>query len=318
VVGLQVAPELALVSELAMVMPTTEALGYDALWFGEVSYVDVIAQAAVAATVTTDQRVGALLNVFTRSPTNAAMAASALASLAPGRSSVVLGASSPLLVQRWNGIAYERPYARVQDYLRFLRSALAGERPRGAFSTFSSDGFRLVSPPAEPPAILIAAAMPRSMRLAASDADGVVLNWAEPADIERLPDLPTDRDRIWLSIIVCPTDDPAVVDRQLRPLVADYLSAPAYAGLQRAAGREPLLTQMWSRFAAGDREGAHRALPTQVLQRLVISGTPQSCGRQLRDIEHDLGIHVLATLMVPEEVDAHAALAGIADGFNPR
>ena len=44
---------------------------------------------------------------------------------APGRFTLGLGASSPVIVERWNGIAYDKPYQRTRDTLRFLRSALA-------------------------------------------------------------------------------------------------------------------------------------------------------------------------------------------------
>lgn len=48
--------------------------------------------------------------------------------VAPGRSNVVLGVAWPLLVERWNGIPYTRPFARLRDTLRFLRLAFAGGR----------------------------------------------------------------------------------------------------------------------------------------------------------------------------------------------
>lgn len=311
-VALQLTAETSHLPDLPQLSGRIEKLGYDGLWIGEVNYADAVVQASVAANASRVLRVAPLFNVFTRSPTNAALAAAGLAHLAPGRIIVVLGASSPLLVQRWNGIPYERPFSRVRDYLHFLRVALTGERVQGEFATFSSNGFSLADPPTTQPEIFVAAAMPRSIQLASRNADGVVLNWLTPGDVGRLGGLPADRTRVWLSMMVCPSPDPAVVDLLLRPLVADYLAAPAYAGLQRLVGRGPQLAKMWELSAAGDRAGARRALPQAVMEELVVWGSPEECGRRLGEIEKQTGIHPIATLVLPKSADAQYSMQTMA------
>ena len=311
-VALQLTAETGGLPDLSQLSGRIEKLGYDGLWIGEVNYVDAVVQASVAASASRVLRIAALFNVFTRSPTNAALAAAGLAHMAPGRIIVVLGASSPLLVQRWNGIPYERPFSRVRDYLHFLRAALTGERVQGEFATFSSSGFSLADPPATQPKIFVAAAMPRSIQLASRKADGVVLNWLTPGDVGRLSGLPADRSRVWLSMMVCPIPDPAVVDLLLRPLIADYLAAPAYAGLQRLVGRGPQLAKMWELFAAGDRAGARQALPQAVMEELVVWGSPEECGRRLGEIEKQTGIHPIATLVLPKGADAQYSMQTMA------
>jgi probable F420-dependent oxidoreductase len=295
-VAIQLTGDAGSLLELPGVARDIEALGYDALWIGEINLVDAVVPASVAAINTSSIVIGSLMNVFTRAPTTVALTAAGLGHLAPGRMTLVLGASSPLLVQRWNGIPYERPFARVRDYLHFLRSALSGQRVSDPFSTFSSAGFSIENPPATPPRIYVAAAMPKTMRLGSDEADGLVLNWLAPRDLDRLESLRCDRDRIWLSTLVCPSPDAHVVDEMLRPLVTDYLAAPAYANLQRIVGRGPALEAMWERLAAGDRSGARTRLPRAVIDELVVSGTPERCGDTLRSLEREYGIHLIATL----------------------
>jgi probable F420-dependent oxidoreductase len=295
-VAIQLTPDAGSPVEVPGVARDVEALGYEALWIGEVDAVDVVVPASVAAVNTSSIVIGSLFNVFTRAPTNVALAAAGLGHLAPGRMAVVLGASSPLFVERWNGIPYERPYDRVRDYLHFVGVALSGQRVSGPFATFSSSGFSIENPPVAPPRILVAAAMPRTMRLGSDQADGLVLNWLSPRDLDRLEALRCSRDRIWLSTLVCPSPDPQVVDEMLRPLIADYLSAPAYAALQQMVGRGPALTAMWERFAAADRSGAWAQLPRAVIDELVVSGTPEECGERLRADERRYGVHLVATL----------------------
>ena len=62
----------------------------------------------------------------------------------PGRVAIGIGSSSDIIVQRWNGIAFDRPYERVRDVVRFLREALTGQKITETYDTFTVDGFRLL------------------------------------------------------------------------------------------------------------------------------------------------------------------------------
>jgi probable F420-dependent oxidoreductase len=311
-VAIQLTQAAGKLRDLPALAQRIEEVGYDAVWIGEVNGADAVVAATLAVTATERLVVGALTNVYTRSPTNAALAAAGLGHLGGARVAVVLGASSPLLVQRWNGIPYEQPVARLEDYLRFLRQALDGQRVSGPFLTFTSSGFSLDQPPRPSPCLFVAAAMPRSLRLAAESADGVVLNWVTPADLEQIEHLTSPPERRWLSVVVCPTGDREAAARVLRPLMASYLSAPAYARLQQQAGRGPALQPMWERFAAGDVAGAQAQLPASVIDELVVQGTPEECGVTLRKLELVYGIHVIATIYLAEGQHYESVLAEMA------
>jgi len=64
-----------------------------------------------------------------------------MAEVAEGRFIMGLGASSEPVVQRWNGVKYEKPYARTRDVLRFVKQALDGEKIDEIFETFEVHGF---------------------------------------------------------------------------------------------------------------------------------------------------------------------------------
>ena len=61
------------------------------------------------------------------------MEAAALASAAPAGLVLGIGASSDRIVEGWNEIPFERPLAKVEETLGFLRTALAGERTETRF-----------------------------------------------------------------------------------------------------------------------------------------------------------------------------------------
>lgn len=278
-----------------------EAHGYSGLWVGEVNGLDAVSSASLAAVGSTSAEIGVLLNVFTRAPSTLAMTASTLAALAPGRMNIVLGVASPLLVERWNGITYRQPFARLHDYLMFVRQALEGARVKGNFETFTTSGFA-VTPPAVPPRLLLAVCGPLGLRLAAEEADGVVLNWMSASDLDRVEPLPRHRSQVSVVVPVCATPDRTVMESVMRPIVGDYLNAPAYAEQQRRLGRGEALLQMWERWDAGDRAGAHAALPSDVLDQLVVTGTPAECVTKLGDFERATGARAIATFFPPPGV----------------
>src|SRR3982750_3585291 len=100
-----------------------EAAGYTALWRGETAGPDGFTPLALAAAYTERMRLGTgIVGVFQRGPALLAMEAGGLASAAPGRVVLGIGASSDRIVEGWNGIPFERPLAKVEETLGFLRT----------------------------------------------------------------------------------------------------------------------------------------------------------------------------------------------------
>ena len=111
------------------VLREAEEAGYTDAWPGEVSGHDGFTPVAAAATCTDRIRLGTgVVNAFTRGPAVLAQHAAALQELSEGRFCLGIGSSSNVIVERWNGIPFERPLTRVRETVEFLRAALAGER----------------------------------------------------------------------------------------------------------------------------------------------------------------------------------------------
>jgi probable F420-dependent oxidoreductase len=306
--GIHIPQEAETLQEYSQLAGGMESLGYDRIWIGEVNDVDAVSAATLAAIGTADARIGVFFNIFTRAPSVLAMSASTLARLAPGRTQIVLGVGSPMFVEQWNGIPYRGLYPRLRDTLRFLREAVAGNRVEGPFETFRSNGFALGSPPEPAPSLLLAATGPRAMELAKREADGIILNWITPGDLDRIEALPEDRRAVSLVVPVCPTDDRDVMDRRMRSVVATYLHVPAYAQQQRRLGRIASLQQMWAAWDAGDKKAARAALPAEILDEFVVWGEPSACRKRLEEIEEETGASVIATVFAPPGIDFGAAI----------
>ncbi|MFD6638845.1 LLM class F420-dependent oxidoreductase [Micromonospora chalcea] len=296
----------------AAVYAALDDAGFTDVWSSEVAGADAFTPLALAAAWSPRLRLGtAITPVFTRGPGLLAMSAAALAEAAPGRFALGVGASSPVLVRDWNAIPFDEPFKRTRDVLRFLRAALRGETVDGAFDTFAVRRFALERPPSVPPPVVLAALRPGMLRLAAAEADGVILNWLAAEDVptalaevgERRPGF-----EVAARIFVCPTEDAAYARALGRRLITGYLTVPAYAAFHRWLGREDSLGPMWQAWAAGDRRGASAAVPDEVVDALVLHGSPEQCAAAVRRYaDNGVDVPVLAVLPTPEITEGGAA-----------
>jgi probable F420-dependent oxidoreductase len=299
-------------AEHAAVFAALTDAGFTDLWSSEVAGTDAFTPLTLAAAWQPRARLGtAITPVFTRGPGLLAMTAAALAEAAPGRFQLGIGASSPVVVGDWNAADFRRPFARSRDMLEFLRPALAGELVDREFETFRVRRFRLERPPATPPALLLAALRPGMLRLAAARADGVILNWLAATDVpQALSEAKSDRPEfdVVARIFVCPTEDAAYARTVGRRMIAAYLTVPAYAEFHRWLGREPVLGAMWTAWAAGDRKGALAAIPDEVVDELIVHGSPEQCRDHVaRYAEAGVDVPVMALVPTPELTAGGAA-----------
>lgn len=265
-----------------------EDLGYTDLWSAEVDGADAFTPLVLASQWAPSLRLGtAIVPVYTRGPALIAQTAAALSQVASAGFALGLGASSNVIVQNWNGIAFDRPYLRVRDTVRFVRRALAGEKVTDQFESFDSPdirGFRLGIPPATPPDVLVAALRPGMLRLAGRESNGAILNWLSAEDVRTVVPhvLEGGPDKeIVARIFVIMSDDVDTARTIGRRMMATYLNVPVYAAFHEWLGRGDQLAEMWKLWQQGDRAGATAAIPDSVVDDLIVHGSAEQCRDQL-------------------------------------
>jgi probable F420-dependent oxidoreductase len=289
--GISLADQRVLVEQLP-------ALGYTDVWTGEANGTDGFVPLALAAVWAPSLNLGtAVVPVYTRGPGLLAVHAATLAELAPGRFFLGIGSSSDVIVEQWNAGRFIEPYKRVRDTVRFLRKALAGERVDEEYETFAVRGFRLMRPPAVPPAILVAALRPGMLRLAGREADGAIINWLGADDVPRVAAEVGEGKELVARIFVCPTDDADRARGIGRFAVAAYLNVGVYAAFHRWLGRGEQLEGMWRAWEAGDRKRALELIPDEVVDALVVHGSPAECREHIdRYVANGVTVPVIALL----------------------
>jgi probable F420-dependent oxidoreductase len=220
-----------------------DALGYPMLWIGEMATFDVF---ALAAGITARTRRIALtvgpLAVGVRDPMSLAMGVASVAAIGRREVHLAIGASSPIVVDRWHGRPWRRTASHIRETAEALRPLLAGERAEFEGELVRTHGYRLRLPPPAS-SLTIAAFGDAAVRVAGRLADRMVINLCTPELAGRL------RERLehhaaeagveapplaaWIPACVEPGEDAIA---QLSRGAVPYLAAPGYAEMFTAAG----------------------------------------------------------------------------------
>jgi probable F420-dependent oxidoreductase len=273
-----------------------EAAGYTDLWSGETAGPDGFTPLALAAAWTERARLGTgVVGVFTRGPALLAQQAAALADASEGRFVLGIGASSDRIVAGWNGIPFERPLSKVAETVEFVSAALAGER--------TATGFKLEQPPAEPPAIVLAALRGKMLRLAVAKAAGAFTNFLP---LSGLPKVAAQLDGApdgfeLLCRFFCLPGPREQVEPLARFMFASYVSVPVYAAFYRWLGHGEAIAEMCEAWGARDRERALAAAPWELIEETFVLGEPDAMRERLEQfVAGGITLPILTPITSPD------------------
>ncbi|MCC7366552.1 MAG: LLM class F420-dependent oxidoreductase [Dehalococcoidia bacterium] len=272
-------------ADLARVAREAEELGYTDAWSSEVDGIDAFTPLCVIGGATNMRLGTAIVNVYTRGPQTLASSVAGLAELAPGRFVLGIGSGSQPIIERWNGVKFEKPVTRVREMAQFLKQALTGERVVFEGETIRVNGFRLSAPPEKPVPIHIAGLRSGMLRAAGQVADGAIVNWLSAEDVkksvavvrEAASEAGRDPASIEITARLIVNLDPVTKESTdgLKRAVTTYLNVPVYRKFHEWLGRTEELAGMWNAWDAGDRKASLDAVPDTLIDELMIRGTPE-------------------------------------------
>jgi F420-dependent oxidoreductase-like protein len=176
-----------------------------------------------------------------------ALAAQALTTQAAvgGRLTVGVGPSHQPLMEGLFGVRWERPGRHVEEYLRILGPALAGEPAGFTGETLSATGALALPAPVARPPLLLSAHGPRLLRLAGELADGVLTTWVRAdALAEHVVPVVTraaagrPAPEVVVGVVASLTDDPDAARASLAEMAGRVDELPSY---RRALDRDGLV-----------------------------------------------------------------------------
>jgi probable F420-dependent oxidoreductase len=255
-----------------------EAAGYDDLWTGETNGADGFTPLGLAAAWTSRMRLGTgVVNPYTRGPAVLAQHAAALADASGGRFVLGLGASSNVIVERWNEVPFEKPLTKLRETVPVLREVLAGGRGPG--------GFKLEVPPAQPVPIALAALRDRMLRLGGELADGTFTNFlpisAAEHVVARVRGGEAAAGRGETEVICRFFCIPGDGIDMARFMFAAYGTVPVYEAFFRGLGWGEAIDPMVAAWRGGDRKAAVAAVPEELVREIFVFGDPAAMRARL-------------------------------------
>ncbi|NJN17615.1 MAG: LLM class flavin-dependent oxidoreductase [Oscillochloris sp.] len=164
------------ISEVVRLAQLAESLGFDDLWYcHDLMKRDAWVTLTAVAAATSRIRVGTcIVNPFSASPAEIAMAAASLQEFSDGRFILGIGPGDPPYLE-WIGARQHQPRSGLASAVRLLRRLLAGE-PAGTceppFANWDPQTRLRFTPPAQPIPIYIGGQGPRVLELMGELADG--------------------------------------------------------------------------------------------------------------------------------------------------
>jgi probable F420-dependent oxidoreductase len=305
-------------SEHADLYRRAEALGYDDLWSGETpNGTDGFTPLALAAPVTERMRlVTGIVNPFTRGPGVLAQSAAALQEASGGRFVLGLGSSSNVLVERFNGLKFERPLSKVREAVEALRPVLSVPAEKGF------GGMRLERPVRQPVPIVLAALRGKMLALAAEVADGAFTNFLPLSGLPKVVEALREGERtsgrepgsieLACRFFVIP-GDPEQGIMLARAMFSAYGSVPVYASFFRWLGFSEQLDPMVAAYEQGDRGRAAELASEDLMREIFIFGSPDEIrGRVKKFCDGGITTAVLTPIAAPDQ------LPGLIEDLAPR
>jgi len=306
-----------------------EDLGFAGLWTSETKH-DAFLPLAVAASETREMELGTSVAIaFSRSPMEMAQTAWDLQDLSEGRFLLGLGTQVKAHITRRFSMPWERPAARLREYIQALRAIWKSFQTEGPLH-FEGEFYRhtLMTPffnpgPIENPEIpvYIAGVNTRLARLAGETCDGFhvhpfhspeyVRKTVKPAIAEGAKKAERDPEQVELAtsafVISSGNEEEAREQREsIRAQISFYASTPTYRTVLEAHGWE----EVGERLGTMAREKKWREMPALVTDEMLaaytVEAAPDEIGAKLR--ERYEGLIDRVALYIP-------FVAGEQDGF---
>lgn len=258
-----------------------EESGFDCAWGGEANNKDPTVMLAAAAAVTRRLRLGtAVYHMLGRTPVSMALHAAGLDELSGGRFLFGLGISNPTIAN-WHGVEFDRPLARIREYLEVVRGALEGRKLDFQGRFYEARGFKLAfRPSGRTIPVYLAAFGPQMSRLAGRSSDGVLINMANPQEIRRIADNVREGARLAgkdpdaLEIICkvrcCVARDRGAARRALGRILTYYALADYYRDLLTRMGFGEEVAAVRDTWRRSGFHAAAAELPDRLLDGLPL------------------------------------------------
>jgi 5,10-methylenetetrahydromethanopterin reductase len=232
----------------------------------------------------------AIINIYSRTPATIAMAATTLDMLSQNRTIIGLGASTPTIVEDFHGLGFEKPVARMREYIECIRAMIKGDKVNYNGEYVKAKDFKLLyKPQRESIPIFVACVNTNMISLASNMADGVLLYLRPIQELKetvmRIKSATRDAKSFEIScVVICAmsTREPEKARARARKTLAFYISVGKYyRNFLADNGFRKETEQIATEYRQNGLEAASSKVTQTMLDSLTICGTADECARSL-------------------------------------
>lgn len=295
-----------------------EAAGFGIVGVGEAASESFSLMGAMSVSTSTIELFSSIVT-WTRTPVTTALAARTLDDLSGGRYRLALGTMPRPWSEGWHDIDAARPVERMRDFIEAIRAAWRAQPGSPVSHAGPYYRFRDYEPvfgsstEAAVP-IYLGITRPKMAELAGEVADGVVFNtivsrsWSRDVLWSRIDESlersGRTREAFDAGVIrFCAIDDdPAAAAAAARRSLGFYFRVPYFADILEHGGFTEERRQGYAAAARGDIEGMSAAISDELIDELVLCGTPAQVREKLRAYEGIVDwIQLVGTFVQPAD-----------------
>src|SRR3954451_22835115 len=313
--------------EATEIVLAAERFGFDSVWAAESYGSDAVSVLAYLAAKTETIGLGAaILQVPARQPAAAAMAGVTIDALSGGRFIFGFGPSGPQVSEGWYGVPYAKPWGRTREYIEIVRQIVARE---GRLE-YDGQHFKLPLPGGEGKAlklnfhpvrnripIFVGAIGRKSVEMAAEICDGWIPIFCSPDAFEstwgehleagfakggrKRSDL-----EVSPSLQVAIDGDLEAAKNVVKAGLVLFFGGMGsrktnfYVDLAHRFGFGEVADEVQQRFQDGDRDGAFKAMPDEIVEATSLVGSEAEVSER---VERFRGAGIDRLIVSPVHVD---------------
>jgi len=258
----------------------------DSIWIPETWGMEVFSMLSTISQIARKPKIGSsIINIYSRSPTLIAMAATTLDTLSNGRFILGLGTSSESIVQEWHGFKLEKPLQRMREYVEIIRLVVSGKKVDYNGKLFQLKNFTLlIKPPRREIPIYLAAVNQKMVDLTWEIADGVIFYLHPISELQSTIRKMQSRKKIDVAsqLITCVSDDEEKAVERAKKTLAFYISVgKIYREFLAKNGFKNETENIYEEFKKSGLASNYKLVSNSMLDALVICGTPEDCRKKL-------------------------------------
>jgi 5,10-methylenetetrahydromethanopterin reductase len=271
----------------------SSSISLDTLWVPETWGMENFAMLSAISQKTKSKIGSSIINIFSRSPALIAMGAATVDTISDKRLSLGLGTSSIPIVEGLHGYHFEKPLARMREYVEIIRLILSGKKIDYNGKIFSLGGFSLlIKPPRKNIPIYIAAINQKMIDLTWEMADGCIFYLRPISEMRQTIHKMQSKRTIDVAcqfITSISIDERAAQDRAKKTL-AFYISVgEIYRKFLAKNGFEEETSKIYQEYLKTGLRINYEFITQKMLDELTICGTPEMCKTQIKKIR-DAGV----------------------------